>query len=93
MKVRSAGLAADMPAGGALDVGETVLFMQVLRAMEKNQKLAGTPVPANDSTLTEVRGRTLDVAALAAALAGIRADSQRDPEIYLQDTVVPSGGE
>lgn len=58
-----------------------------------NQKMAAASVPDRDSTLAEVGGRTLDVPALAAALAGIRADSRRDPEIYLQDTVVPSGGE
>jgi hypothetical protein len=62
------------------------------RAMEKNHDPAA-PVPAPNSTLLEVTGRRFDLPALAAALAGIRADSQRDPEIYLQDTVVPSGGE
>ena len=31
--------------------------------------------------------------ALAAALAGIRTDSQRESETYLRDTVVPHGGE
>ncbi len=31
--------------------------------------------------------------ALAAALAGIRADAQRESETYLRDTVVPHGGE
>jgi hypothetical protein len=60
--------------------------------MEKNPNSAA-PVPANDSTLQEAARRGLDVTALAAALAGIRADSRRDPEIYLQDTVVPNGGE
>ena len=35
----------------------------------------------------------VDSRALAAALAGIGSDSQRDPEIYLHDTVVPHGGE
>jgi hypothetical protein len=37
--------------------------------------------------------RPLDPRALAQALAGIHADSQRQPETYLQDTVVPHGGE
>jgi len=35
----------------------------------------------------------LDPRAVAAALAGIRTDSQREPETYLRDTVVPHGGE
>ena len=35
----------------------------------------------------------LDPRALAQALSGIRSDSQRQPEIFLQDTVVPHGGE
>jgi hypothetical protein len=35
----------------------------------------------------------LDRKAIAVALAGIRTDSQREPETYLRDTVVPHGGE
>jgi hypothetical protein len=60
--------------------------------MEKNPASAA-PVAANEVTSPPPAGRVLDVPALATALAGIRADSQRDPETYLQDTVVPSGGE
>jgi hypothetical protein len=37
--------------------------------------------------------RPLDPRVVAAALAGIRSDSQRQPETYLRDTVVPHGGE
>jgi hypothetical protein len=35
----------------------------------------------------------LDPATIATALAGIRSDSQREPDTYLRDTVVPHGGE
>jgi len=41
----------------------------------------------------EPTARPLDVPALALALAEIRGDSQRRPETYLADTVVPHGGE
>lgn len=61
--------------------------------METNQSFSATPVPASDSPLKAPSSPALDVAALAAALTGIRADSRRDPENYLLDTVVPSGGE
>lgn len=37
--------------------------------------------------------RPLDVPALARTLAEIRDDSQRQPQNYLTDTVVPHGGE
>jgi hypothetical protein len=70
-----------------------VISLEVERAMEKNPASAAGPAAANDATLLKPAGRTLDVPALRAALAGSRADSQRDPETYLQDTVVPSGGE
>jgi hypothetical protein len=60
--------------------------------METNHPSPAASAGSRDSTLTEAKS-PLDAAALAAALAGIRADSLRDPEIYLQDTVVPSGGE
>jgi len=46
-----------------------------------------------DSNVEQPRRRLLDPRALAAALAGIRADSQRETETYLRDTVVPHGGE
>lgn len=61
--------------------------------METNQSFSATPVPTGDPAQHAPPGHPLDVAALAAALAGIRADSRRDPENYLLDTVVPSGGE
>jgi len=46
-----------------------------------------------EKTAVGPRSGPIDVRALAAALAGIRADSQRDAEKYLRDTVVPHGGE
>lgn len=53
--------------------------------------------PANDTEPTATAEtptrRPLDARALAVALAGIRADSQRESETYLRDTVVPHGGE
>lgn len=50
--------------------------------------------PAEDKTTVEQPlRRELDGRALATALAGIRADSQRETETYLRDTVVPHGGE
>lgn len=61
--------------------------------MEKNPAPSAAPVGANAASAPAPVRQLVDVPALAAALAGIRADSQRDPETYLQDTVVPSGGE
>ena len=49
--------------------------------------------PASSTNTQETARQPLDVRALAAALAGIRADSQRETETYLCDTVVPHGGE
>jgi len=50
--------------------------------------------PADRAPTADSPVRTpLDPRALATALAGIRADSQRDTETYLRDTVVPHGGE
>jgi hypothetical protein len=60
-------------------------------APEMNQNLPTTP--ANTTATIETPARPLDVRALAAALAGIRTDSQRDADTYLRDTVVPHGGE
>jgi hypothetical protein len=57
-----------------------------------NQTFPASPTPATATIPQPVR-QPLDPRALATALAGIRADSQRDPEIYLHDTVVPHGGE
>ena len=37
--------------------------------------------------------RPLDPRAVAAVLAGIRSDSQREHETFLRDTEVPYGGE
>jgi hypothetical protein len=58
---------------------------------EMNQNLPATP--AETAANIESPVRSLDVRALATALAGIRADSQRDADTYLRDTVVPHGGE
>ena len=44
-------------------------------------------------TLPQPTSQPRDARSLAVALAGIRADSQRSPEKYLRDTVVPHGGE
>jgi hypothetical protein len=60
-----------------------------------NQNSPASPAEhdtANRDNTLEQR-RLLDPRALAAALAGIRADSQRETETYLRDTVVPHGGE
>jgi len=53
---------------------------------------ASSPTTAATSVSQPVR-LPLDARALAVALAGIRADSQRESETYLRDTVVPHGGE
>ena len=61
-----------------------------------NQNSPASPAEhdtANRDNTVEQRRRLLDPRALAAALAGIRADSQRETETYLRDTVVPHGGE
>ena len=56
-----------------------------------NSALQAPTSPA--STAPSPVARPLDPQALAQALAGIRSDSQRQSETYLQDTVVPHGGE
>ena len=61
--------------------------------MVMNENLTVAPArPAAAPGLDPAR-QPIDREALLAALAGVRADSQRDPENYLRDTVVPSGGE
>jgi hypothetical protein len=57
-----------------------------------NQNPPASPSTSVDTIIEPVR-QPLDPRALAAALAGIRADSQREPDTYLRDTVVPHGGE
>jgi hypothetical protein len=49
-------------------------------------------LPTTATAAPSIR-QPIDARALAAALAGIRADSQRESETYLRDTVVPHGGE
>ena len=49
--------------------------------------------PAASTTTDQPTREQIDPRALAVALAGIRADSERDAESYLHDTVVPHGGE
>jgi len=49
--------------------------------------------PTTASAAPSPAARPLEPRALAQALAGIRSDSQRQPESFLQDTVVPHGGE
>ncbi len=57
-----------------------------------NENPSVSPTEQAPTAESPVR-RPLDARALATALAGIRADSQRDSETYLRDTVVPHGGE
>jgi hypothetical protein len=53
-----------------------------------------TALPTTATTaVPEPATRPLDPAKIATALAGIRSDSQREPDTYLLDTVVPHGGE
>ena len=59
--------------------------------MNQNSALQAPSSPASTASPPPVR--PLDPRALAQALAGIHSDSQRQPETYLQDTVVPHGGE
>ena len=49
------------------------------------------PTPANH--VAPPARRPLDPRAVRAALAAICTDSQREPEKFLQDTLVPHGGE
>jgi hypothetical protein len=58
-----------------------------------NQNSPASPSPTAAVPLVQPIRQPLDPRALAAALAGIRADSQREPDTYLHDTVVPHGGE
>ncbi len=60
---------------------------------DMNQNPPAAPAPSAAATVPLPVRRPLDPRTLTTALAGIRADSQRDPEKYLRDTVVPSGGE
>ena len=57
-----------------------------------NENLSVAPARPASVPATPAR-QPIDREALLAALAGIRADSQREPGNYLDDTVVPSGGE
>jgi hypothetical protein len=60
--------------------------------MVMNENLSVAPARSATPAIEPAR-QPLDREALIAALAGIRADSQRNPANYLDDTVVPSGGE
>jgi hypothetical protein len=60
--------------------------------MNQNPPDSTVNSPTANSTATTIR-QPVDVRALSAALAGIRADAQRESETYLRDTVVPHGGE
>jgi hypothetical protein len=53
---------------------------------------ASTPTTPAAPLAPPIR-QPIDPRALAAALAGIRTDAQREPDTYLRDTVVPHGGE
>ncbi len=58
-----------------------------------NQNSPDSPANSTSTTILAPVRQPLDPRALAAALAGIRADSERESETYLRDTVVPHGGE
>ena len=58
-----------------------------------NQNSAASPSSTATATAPQPIRQPLDPRTVAAALAGIRADSQRETEKYLRDTVVPHGGE
>jgi hypothetical protein len=60
---------------------------------DMNQNSPDSPANSTATTIPEPVRQPLDPRALAAALAGIRADAQRESETYLRDTVVPHGGE
>src|SRR5262245_5641966 len=59
---------------------------------DMNQNTAASPATTAAPQSPPVR-QPLDPRAVAVALAGIRTDSQREPDTYLRDTVVPYGGE
>ena len=69
------------------------LCLPRLGCLEMNQNSPALPTDTSTVTNPQPIGQPLDVKALAVALAGIRADSQRESETYLRDTVVPHGGE
>jgi hypothetical protein len=58
-----------------------------------NQPPAPSPESTAVNTSVQPIRRLLDPQKVAAALAAIRSDSERQPETYLRDTVVPHGGE
>ena len=58
-----------------------------------NQNPPDSPSNSTATTIPRPVRQPIDVRALAAALAGIRSDAQRESETYLRDTVVPHGGE
>jgi radical SAM superfamily enzyme YgiQ (UPF0313 family) len=60
--------------------------------LDMNQNPPASPSSTTD-TLSRPLRQPLDPKVLAAVLAGIRADSQREADSYLRDTVVPHGGE
>jgi hypothetical protein len=60
---------------------------------EMNQNPPALTPAASSPTAQQTVRQPLDARALAVALAGIRADSERETETYLRDTVVPHGGE
>ena len=61
--------------------------------MNQNSPASPAEHDAANRPVEQPRRSLLDPRALSAALAGIRADSQRETETYLRDTVVPHGGE
>jgi hypothetical protein len=58
-----------------------------------NQNPAPSPSVSGAQPGPSPASRPLDRRVVAQALAAIRSDSQRQPETYLRDTVVPHGGE
>lgn len=57
-----------------------------------NENLAASP-PSPVALASEPAHVPLERDLVAAALAAIAADSERDADYYLRDTVVPHGGE
>lgn len=58
-----------------------------------NQRPPASPVSSATTAIPQPVRQPLDPRALATALAGIRADSERESDTYLRETVVPHGGE
>jgi len=58
-----------------------------------NSNVSSTLPATAPPAASEPAKSLLNPATIAKALAAIRSDSQREPDTYLRDTVVPHGGE